>query len=311
LENMKALHAGFLKQRRKALLRYWQLYLLIIPAVVYLFLFCYMPMYGIVIAFKDYRPSLGILGSKWVGLKHFIRFINFPNFGLIFTNTLRIGVYSLLTFPFSIILALMLNEVRNRQFKKTVQMISYMPYFLSTVVVCSMIRLFLNGKTGVINAIIVALGGEACDFLTVAEFFEDIYVWSGVWQGVGWGAIIYISALSGVSSELIEAARVDGAGRLRIIWHINIPCIIPTVIIMLILSCGSVLSVGFEKTFLLQNSLNLSRSQVITTYTYEVGITGARYSYSAAIGFFNTIVNVVLLGIVNFIAKKASNISII
>jgi putative aldouronate transport system permease protein len=311
LENKKALQAGFFRQRKKAWLRYWQLYFLIIPAVVYLFLFNYVPMYGIVIAFKDYRSNLGILGSKWVGLKHFMRFINFPNFGLIVTNTLRIGVYSLLTFPFSVILALMLNEVHNRTFKKTVQMISYMPYFLSTVVVCSMIRLFLNGKTGVINAIIVALGGEACDFLTVAEFFEDIYVWSGVWQGVGWGAIIYISALSGVPGELIEAARVDGAGRLRIIWNINIPCILPTVIIMLILSCGNVLNVGFEKTFLLQNSLNLSRSQVITTYTYEVGITGAQYSYSAAIGFFNTIVNVVLLGTVNFISKKVSDISII
>lgn len=279
--------------------------------MIYLFIFNYMPMYGIVIAFKDYRPRMGILGSPWVGLKHFKRFITFPNFDVIILNTLRIGVYSLCTFPCSVIFALMLNEVHNAKFKKTVQMISYMPYFLSTVVVCSMITLFFNGKTGVINAMIEALGGERCDFLTVAVYFEDIYVWSGVWQGLGWGAIIYISALSGVPSELIEAARVDGAGRLRIIWNINIPWISPTIIIMLIMSCGGVLSVGFEKTFLLQNSLNLSRSQVISTYVYDVGLTSAQFSYSAAVGLFNTIVNVILLGTVNVISKKASNISII
>lgn len=291
--------------------RYWPLYFLILPAMIYLFIFNYMPMYGIVIAFKDYRPRMGILGSPWVGLKHFKRFITFPNFDVIILNTLRIGVYSLCTFPCSVIFALMLNEVHNAKFKKTVQMISYMPYFLSTVVVCSMITLFFNGKTGVINAMIEALGGERCDFLTVAVYFEDIYVWSGVWQGLGWGAIIYISALSGVPSELIEAARVDGAGRLRIIWNINIPWISPTIIIMLIMSCGGVLSVGFEKTFLLQNSLNLSRSQVISTYVYDVGLTSAQFSYSAAVGLFNTIVNVILLGTVNVISKKASNISII
>ena len=291
--------------------RDWQLYVLILPAIVFLFIFNYMPMYGIIIAFKDFRASLGIWGSKWVGLKHFERFVTFPNFKLIIMNTLRIGVYSLCTFPCSVILALSLNEVHNAKFKKTVQMVSYMPYFLSTVVVCAMIKLFFNGKTGVINTMITALGGQSVDFLTVAPYFEDIYVWSGVWQGVGWGSIIYISALSGVPGELVEAARVDGAGRLRIIWNINIPWIMPTIIIMLILSCGGVLSVGFEKVYLLQNSLNLSRSQVISTYVYEVGLTSAQFSYSAAIGFFNTIVNVTLLGIVNVIAKKASDISIL
>lgn len=295
---------------RDSFVRYWPLYFLVLPAMIYVFFNNYVPLYGIVIAFKDYRPSLGILGSKWVGLKHFVRFITFPNFKLIFMNTLRIGVYSLCTFPCSIILALMLNEVKRSAFKKTVQMITYMPYFLSTVVVCSMIRLFLDAKTGVVNAMIVALGGKSCDFLTVANYFEDIYVWTGVWQGIGWGAIIYISALSGVPSELIEAARVDGAGRFRIIWHVNIPWILPTIIIMLILSCGNVLSVGFEKVFLLQNSLNLSRSQVISTYVYEVGIKSAQYSYSAAVGLFNTVINVLMIGIVNWIARRASGISI-
>ncbi|MFV0398990.1 MAG: ABC transporter permease [Oscillospiraceae bacterium] len=288
----------------------WQLYALILPAVVYLFIFAYIPMYGVQIAFKNYRTSLGIWGSEWVGLEHFIRFITFPNFKMIMMNTLRIGLYSLATFPCAIILALMLNEVRAKKFKKTVQMITYMPYFLSTVVVCSMITLFFSEQTGVINKLIEMVGGTRTDFMTVATYFEDIYVWTGVWQGVGWGAIIYIAALAGIPSELVEAARVDGAGRLRIIWHINIPWILPTIIIMLILSCGGILGVGFEKVYLLQNSLNLSRSQVISTYVYEIGIKGTQFSYSAAIGLFNTVINVILLAIVNVVAKKTSEVSL-
>ena len=289
----------------------WQLYILVLPAIAYVFIFSYIPMYGILISFKDFRASAGILHSPWVGLKHFVRFLTFPSFKTIMVNTLRIGIYSLLTFPCAIILAIMLNEVGNRAFKKAVQMVSYMPYFLSTVVICSMITLFFNGKTGVVNMVIEALGGQRTDFLTVANYFEDIYVWSGVWQSVGWGAIIYIAALSGIPTELIEAARVDGAGRLRIIWSIDLPWILPTIIIMLILSSGNVLNVGFEKVFLLQNPLNLSHSQVIATYTYEVGIKGAQYSFSSAIGLFNSVVNVLMIGIVNAISKRLADISII
>ena len=288
----------------------WQLYVLILPAVVYMFIFAYIPMYGLQIAFKDYRSGLGIMGSEWIGLKHFIRFVTFPNFWMIIKNTLRISLYSLSTFPCAVIFALLLNEIGNAKYKKTIQMISYAPHFLSTVVVCSLLRLFLAQDTGVINRIIEMLGGQRTEFITVASFFEDMYVWSGVWQNLGWGAIIYLAALSGVSYEMVESARVDGANRLQVIWHINIPSIMPTIVIMLILSCGGILSVGFEKVFLLQTPLNLSHSQVISTYVYDVGLRGSQFSYATAIGLFNTIVNVTLLAVVNMIAKKTSSVSI-
>lgn len=294
------------KQIKKSL----PLYVLMLPAMIYLLLFNYIPMYGVQIAFKDFSNKSGIWGSPWVGLKHFIRFFEFPNFWLLLKNTFVLGIYSIATFPCAVIFALILNEVRNVKFKKTVQMISYMPHFLSTVVVCSMLQLFFHPSQGVINTVLQHLGGNAQDFMTVKEYFADIYVWSGVWQQIGWNSIIYISALAGVSSELVEAARVDGAGRLRVIWHIYIPGILPTIVIMLILSCGSVLSVGFEKVYLLQNSLNLSASQTISTYVYEIGIKGGQFSYSSAIGLFNNVVNVILLTIVNSTAKKLSGTGI-
>ena len=303
-----------MKNRKKLTLKSifhdWRLYVLMLPSLVYLFIFAYIPMYGVQIAFRDFSPRKGIWGSEWVGLEYFKRFIEYPNFKFLMMNTLRIGLYSLATFPCSIIFALMLNEVRSTKFKKSVQMISYIPHFLSTVVVCSMITLFFNQKTGVVNAIIEFLGGTRTDFLTKASYFEDIYVWSGVWQGLGFGAIIYIAALASVPMEQIEAARIDGATRLQIIWHVNIPYILPTIIIMLIFSCGGILGVGFEKILLLQNDLNLSRSQVISTYVYEIGIRGGQFSYSSAIGLFNTIVNVTILAIVNEIAKRFGETSI-
>lgn len=288
----------------------WQLYVLILPAVIYIFLMNYLPLFGVQIAFKDYRPSKGILGSTWVGLKYFRQFINYPNFRLIITNTLRISLYTLLTFPCAVIFALLLNEIQRTGVKKGIQMITYAPHFFSTVVVCSMVLLFLRKDSGVINNLLSMIGMERREFINVANYFEDIYVWSGVWQNLGWNSIIYISALSSVSPDLVEAARIDGANRLDIIRHINIPCIAPTIIIMLILSCGSILSVGFEKTFLLQKSLNLSRSQIISTYTYEVGLKNAQYSYSAAIGLFNTVVNFLLLILVNAVARRVSSVSI-
>lgn len=303
-----------MKNRKKLTLKSifhdWRLYVLMLPSLVYLFIFAYIPMYGVQIAFRDFSPRKGIWGSEWVGLEYFKRFIEYPNFKFLMMNTLRIGLYSLATFPCPIIFALMLNEVRSTKFKKSVQMISYIPHFLSTVVVCSMVTLFFNQKTGVVNAIIEFLGGTRTDFLTKASYFEDIYVWSGVWQGLGFGAIIYIAALASVPMEQIEAARIDGATRLQIIWHVNIPYILPTIIIMLIFSCGGILGVGFEKILLLQNDLNLSRSQVISTYVYEIGIRGGQFSYSAAIGLFNTIVNVTILAIVNEIARRFGETSI-
>lgn len=291
-------------------LRSWQLYLLALPAVVYVFIFNYMPMYGVVIAFKDFRANKGILGSNWVGLKHFVRFITYPDFWTIIWNTARISLYSFLMFPFPVVLALMINELRKPKFKRTVQMITYAPHFISTVVVCEMLKIFLNRSNGLVNNLIELIGGERIAFLEIGSMFPGIYVWSGVWQSIGWDAIIYIAALSSVSPELVEAAIIDGAKRGHIIRHINIPTILPTIIIMLILRCGSILAVGFEKAYLLQNSLNLGYSQIIATYTYEIGLLNAQFSYSSAIGLFNTLINVVFLIAVNAIARRTSEISL-
>lgn len=299
--------------RRKRLidiLMSWRLYVLILPAVAYVFVFNYMPMYGIVIAFKDFRASKGILGSAWVGLKHFQRFFNYPDFAKLIINTARISLYTFATFPLPVILALLINELRSQKFKKVAQMITYAPHFLSTVVVCQIITIFLDRGNGLINNIAQALGGERIAYLEVAKFFPAIYVWSGVWQNIGWDAIIYIATLSSVPPELVEAAQIDGAQKRHIIWHINIPTILPTIIIMLILNCGSLLGVSFEKTYLLQNALNLEYSQVIATYTYEIGLLNAQYSYSAAIGLFNTVINVALLLVVNAASKRACDISL-
>jgi putative aldouronate transport system permease protein len=267
-------------------------------------------MYGVQIAFRRFRADLGIWGSPWVGLEHFRRFINFPNFWLIIANTARLGFYSLATFPITIIFALLINEIMNKRFKKTIQMVTYAPYFLSTVVLCSMLLLFISKDNGLINNVRDLIGLERVEYILEAGAFPHIYVWSGVWQFTGWGTIIYLAALSNVSLELIEAARIDGANRLHIIWHVNIPTIMPTIVILLILSSGQVLSVGFEKVFLLQKSLNLSKSQIIATYVYDVGLIGSQFSYSSAIGLFNTVVNVAMLCLVNFITKKLSDISI-
>ena len=294
----------------KKVLSDWQLYVLIAPAVVYIFLFNYMPMYGVQIAFKNFKPSKGIWGSPWVGLKYFEKFVKNPLFGRLIWNTMRISLYSLATFPLPIVLALMINELDNQKFKKTVQMVTYAPHFLSTVVVCSMITLFCDQNNGLFNHLAEALGGTRTAFLQKANLFTPIYVWSGVWQGIGWSSILYIAALSGVSPELVEAARIDGANRFQIILHVNIPSIMPTIVITLIMSCGGILSVGFEKVYLLQNKLNLDASNIISTYVYELGLLQAQYSASAAIGLFNTIVNITLLLIVNTIAKRVSDIGL-
>ena len=299
----------FVRLCRRALSQ-WQLYLLILPAMVYLILFSYVPMYGVQIAFRDFRISKGIMGSPWVGLKHFIAFTQYPNFGKIMRNTLFISLYSFATFPLSIILALMLNEVDNLRYKKVVQMITYAPYFVSTVVVCSMITLFLNRNNGLFNNISALLGGQRVAFLENPKYFYSIYVWSDVWQGIGWGTIIYLAALSAVSRDLVEAAKIDGASRLEIVMHVDIPAIMPTIVITLIMRCGGILSVGFDKTYLLQNPLNLETSQVISTYVYELGLQSGRFSYSSAIGLFNTVINVMFLVMVNAISKRVSEISL-
>ena len=289
--------------------KYWQLYLLLIPAVIYVLIFAYGPMYGIIIAFKDYKPKLGYLGSDWVGLKHFIRFLTYPDFWKLIRNTLSISIYTLLTFPCAIILALLFNELKSGVFKKTVQMVTYAPYFLSMVVMCSLVILMV-GREGPMGQLYGMITGKAADLLTLQAYFSSIYVWSGVWQTTGWGTIIYLAALSGVSPELIESAKIDGAGRFQVIRHVNLPCIMPTIIIMFIMNTGNILSVGFEKIFLLQNDLNLETSRVLSTYTYEIGLLGGQFSYSTAIGLFNNLLNILMLFISNRISKKISGIGL-
>lgn len=295
---------------KKRLKESWQWYLLLLPGLIYLLIFCYGPMYGIQIAFKDYRASRGIWASSWVGFKHFIRFLKFPNFWLMIRNTLSITLYSLATFPCAVIFALLLNEIHRTSVKKTVQMITYMPHFLSEVVVCSLVILFLDRTTGPINNLIAFFGGTRVNIMGKPEAFSSIYVLSGLWQNLGWNSILYISALSSISSEEIEAARIDGASRLQIIRYINLPGIMPTVIITFLLQVGGLLNVGYSKVFLLQNDLNLETSTVLSTYIYEIGLVGGQYSYSAAIGLFNNVINILVLLLVNNITKKVSETSL-
>ena len=299
---------------RRLMRRFWQLYLFVLPPIITTFIWHYIPLYGVVIAFKDYKVIDGILGSDWAGLEHFMAFFRDPYFEPILWNTIRISLYSFATFPCSIIFALMINELTNHKFKKTVQMISYMPHFISTVVVCAMVHMFFNVDGGIVNNAIVALGGEPVPFMYKAKYFDHLYVWSGVWQGIGWGTIIYLANLSNVTPDLIEAARIDGASRWDVVVHINIPTILPTVVIMLILRVGSIMGVGFEKVFLLQTDLNLSASRVISTYVYErtlgAGGTTAYWDYSAAIGLFNTFINLILIILTNTIARKVSDIAL-
>ena len=290
--------------------RKWQLYLLILPAIVSVFIFHYIPIYGVQIAFKNFRSSKGILGSEWVGFKHFARFLAYPDFWKILWNTVRISLYSLATFPCPVILALMMNELNSERYKKFMQMVTFAPHFISTVVVCSMVLLFFDRSQGLVNNVIAALGGERYDFVSSTRYFSSLYVWSGVWQNLGWNAIIYIAALSSVSPELIEAARVDGATRLQIVRYVNFPAILPTVITMLILSAGSLLNVGFEKIYLLQNPLNMEASRVISTYVYEIGLQGGQFSYSTAIGLFNNVVNIVVIILVNGISKRVTRVAL-
>lgn len=289
----------------------WILYAMILPVAIYYIIFAYAPMYGIQLAFKDYQVKEGIMGSPWVGLEHFIRFFKSYNFGQLLKNTIGISVYSLLVgFLIPIIFALMLNYLRNKFLKKTVQMVSYAPYFISTVVMCGMIAIFMNPDTGILNVIRNFFGMESVDFLAKPEWFKDIYVWTGVWQGMGWSSIIYISALSGVDYQLHEAAIMDGATKIQRMIHVDLPSIKPTIIMLLILQIGSLMNVGFEKVFLLQNTLNKSAASVISTYTYEVGLINSDYGYSTAVGLFNSLINVILIVGANQICKKLADESL-
>lgn len=289
----------------------WILYLMILPIVVYFIIFAYVPMYGVTLAFKEYVIKEGILGSPWVGFQNFQRFFSAFNFKQLIANTLGISLYSLLVgFPIPIIFALMLNYLNHDRLKKTVQMVSYAPYFISTVVICGMLNIFMAPDTGVFNTILNFFGMESVDFLSKAEWFKSIYVWSGVWQSMGWSSIIYISALAGVNYDLHEAAILDGATKLQRMLHVDLPSIKPTVAMLLILQVGSLMNVGFEKVYLLQNSLNKSAASVISTYTYEVGLRNSDYGYSTAIGLFNSAINIILIVLANQFSKKVADESL-
>ncbi|MBO5069162.1 MAG: sugar ABC transporter permease [Roseburia sp.] len=288
----------------------WILYLMIIPVIAYYITFAYRPMYGIIMAFKDYKVKAGILGSEWVGLKHFKRFFSAYNFKDLLKNTWTLSSYSLLaSFPIPIIFALILNYSTRPGLKKSVQMISYAPNFISTVVICGMLRLFMSSD-GIFNIVLGMLGAEEVSFLSVPEWFKHIYVWSGVWQSMGWSAIIYISALSGVDYALHEAAIIDGATIMQRIRHVDLPSIKSTIVMLLIMSIPGLVGVGFEKVYLLQNDLNITASSVISTYVYEQGMLGANYSYSTAVGLFNTVLSVILLVSANTFCKKVLDESI-
>ncbi len=285
-------------------------YLFLLPAVVYIAIFCYAPMYGIQIAFRNYKIVDGITGSAWVGMKWFSRFFGSKMFTTIISNTILISLYGLVAgFPMPIILALMLNYT-NMKFKRVMQTVTYMPHFISTVVMVGMLSCFLSPASGFVNSIIKAISGNTIYFLGEAKYFRHVYVWSGIWQGTGWGSIIYVAALTGVNPELHEAAIIDGANIWARILHIDLPSIMPTMVILLILNFGSIMSVGFEKAYLLQNDLNKATSEVISTYTYKMGLLNQNFSYSSAIGLSNTVVNFILLTIVNKIAKVLSGTSL-
>ena len=287
--------------------RCWQLYVLMLPALVYIVLFAYKPMYGILIAFKDFSMKKGILASPWVGFKNFERLFSSYWFPIILKNTLTISLLSLVIgFPIPIILALLLNEVRSNKFRSMGQTFSYAPHFISMVVMCGMVAMFLSPTTGVVNKLLNALGMESVFFMQEAGLFKWVYVLSGVWQGTGWSSVIYFAALSGVDKSLLEAADMDGATRLQKIWHVNLPVILPTILVMLILQCGSLLSVGYEKAYLLQTSSNLTGSEIISTYVYKVGLVQSDFSFSTAAGLFNTVVNCIILISANQLSKKVA-----
>ncbi|MCE5168850.1 ABC transporter permease subunit [Paenibacillus profundus] len=295
----------------KKMKKHWQLYLLVFLPIAYIIIFKYVPMGGVLIAFKEYNVVKGIWESPWVGFKYFEQFLNSPYFWNYIRNTIVVSLYGLLVgFPAPILLALFLNEIKNGFFKKTVQMVTYAPYFISTVIMVSIIIVALSPNVGMLNNILRLFGFEGIDFMGRPELFKSIYVWSDVWQFTGYGAIIYIAALSGVNPDLYEAAKVDGATRFQKIWNIDLPSIFPVMVILLILNVGSMMSLGFEKMYLMQNPLNLESSEIISTYVYKVGLLNANFSFSTAIGLFNSIINLVLIVTVNAIARKLSESSL-
>ena len=299
---------------RKEYLNNWQLYLLLLLPVIWLLVFCYAPMSGIQIAFKDFKIRQGIWGSPWVGFDNFERFFTSYQFFRVLKNTLVISLYSLVaSFPLPIVLALSLNVVRKAAYKKFVQMVTYIPHFISVIVIVGMILQMFNSRIGLYGTVYTALTGQpAPDILSKASAFPHLYVWSGVWQEVGWGSIIYLSALSAVDPALHEAAIVDGASRFKRVLVLDLPTVLPTATIMLIMNAGRIMTIGFEKVYLMQNDLNLTTSEIISTYVYKVslGPTGGDFSLGAAIGLFNSVINLVLILLVNAVTKRMGGTSL-
>lgn len=291
--------------------RYWQLYLILLPGLLYFLIFKYIPMANAVLAFKDYNVVKGIWGSPWVGLKHFELFFNNPVFWRLLRNTLGLSLYAIIVgFPIPILLAVCLNEIGDGFFKRAVQMVTYAPYFISTVILVSMLMLLLSPRLGVANLGLQALGLPQVNFLGIPNLFFSIFVWSGIWQFTGYSAIVYLAALVGVDPQLYEAAKIDGASRIQRILHIDLPGILPVAVIILILNVGSLLTIGFEKVFLMQNPLNLGTSEIIATYVYKVGLINANFSFATAVGLFNSLTGMILLVLVNAFAKRVSDTSL-
>ena len=296
---------------KKSVSKYWELYLCLIPIVVFFAIFHYGPMYGLQIAFKDFNPIDGYAASQWVGFDHFERFFKSYYFERILVNTITLSVYQLLiTFPAPIILAIMLNELSSSKFRKTMQMTTYIPHFLSVVVVVGMMYSFLSPRTGLVNHALTAVGIDPIFFMSESSWFRALYIGSGVWQNTGWSSIIYIAAIAGIDPTLYEAAIVDGASKIKRIRHITIPCILPTAIILLIMQCGGIMNIGFEKVFLMQNNLNLETAEVISTYVYKAGMIDAQFSFASAVGLFNSVINCALLFGVNWVSRRVSDTSL-
>jgi len=289
---------------KKDFAKYKLLYLMLLPVLAYFIIFCYLPMYGIVIAFQDYKPRLGIAGSKWVGLDNFLEFFTSAFFGRIVRNTVLLNLYNLIFgFPVPIIFAILLNEIKMTKFKRVVQSITYLPHFITTVIIASIIIQFTNSE-GFITRLVNNLTNHTGALISDASMFRTIYVVSDIWQSFGWNSIIYLAAITNIDPNLYEAAYIDGANKIRQMWHITLPGILPTVIIMLILACGRIMSIGWEKAFLLQSPLTYETSDIISTYVYRKGFEEMDYSYSAAVGFFNSVINLILLTFANKISRK-------
>lgn len=311
--NMHMKQAAFRRQQTLSTLkRIWPLYVMLLPAVAYLLIFKYYPMYGAQIAFRNYSLRKGITGSEWVGLKWFVKFIKNYQFKALLKNTLTISIYGLIAnFAVRTVLSLSLNCMRSKGYRKTIQTVTYMPYFISTVVMVGILVRFFNPSLGVISKLIQAFGGTDRDLMGVASAIPHIYVWSGIWQNAGWSTVLFMATLSGVDPQLHEAAIIDGATRLGRVRHVDIPALKPTMVICFIMDCGNIMNVGYEKMLLMQNSLNRSTTEIISTYVYAQGIAAGNpnYAYATAIGLFNSVINFLLIVIVNQICKKLGETS--